>query len=185
MAANDLPSAPDFASLSAWAGAGRVIRAEASDVAGWRLPRAQKAALTSCGVPLLDDIVDMTLFAAQPQDGTYRLAGTRGDLHWPGYTYVAEPDSGLVSVLEPSTRLVRFVNSSINHWLCSLHLVGTWFSSSTAIQTWDEDEAMEGVVLAELADLLQRIRHLDPHAYGDVGDHETHFWPAVLDRWLY
>jgi hypothetical protein len=117
--------------------------------------------------------------------GSICVARTRGDLHWPGHTYLAEPDSGLVSVLEPSTRQFRFVNSSINHWPCSLHLVGTWFSSSTVIQTWDEDEAMEDVVLAELADLLQRIRHLDPHAYGDFGDHETHFWPAVLDRWLY
>ncbi len=41
---------------------------------------------------------------------------------------------------------------------------------------------MEGVALA---DLLQRITHLDPPAHGDVGDHETQFWPAVLDRWLY
>jgi hypothetical protein len=160
-----------------------VIRADASDVVGWRLPQAQKAALTSCGVPLLGDIVDMTLFAPDSRHGRYRLAGTGGDRS--GYTYVAEPESGLVSVTERSTRRVRFVNSSINHWLCSLHLVGTWFSSSTAIEMWEEDEAMEDIALAELADLLQRIGHLDPPAYGDVGDHETHFWPAVLDRWLY
>lgn len=79
----------------------------------------------------------------------------------------------------------RFVNSSINHWLCSLHLVGTWFSNSTAIRTWDEDGATEDVALAELADLSRRITHLDPPAYGTAGDHETHFWPATLDRWLY
>jgi hypothetical protein len=154
-------------------------------VAGWRLPYAQKAALTSCGVPLLDDIVDLTLFAEQPQDGRYRLAGFGGDPHRPDCTYLAEPESGLVSVQEQSTGRVRLVNSSINHWLCSLHLVGTWLASSTAIQTWDDDEAMEHLALAELADLLRQITRLDPPAYGDVGDHETHFWPGVLDRWLY
>lgn len=101
------------------------------------------------------------------------------------YIYLAEPETGLVSVLQPSSGHLRFVNSSINHWLCSLNMIGAWFTSSTAIQTWDEDEAMEPVALAELADLLQRIARLDPAAYGDVGDHETHFWPAVIDRWLY
>jgi hypothetical protein len=45
---------------------------------------------------------------------------------------------------------------------------------------------MEGVAFVELADLLQRIARLDPPAYGNVGgDHETHIWPAALDRWLY
>lgn len=185
VAAGDLPSAPDHSSLLAWAGAGRVVCAEASQVAGWRLPHPQKAALTSCGVPLLDDIVDMTLFAAEPPDGRYRLAGTSGEAPWLGSTYLAEPESCLVTVQEESTGRVRFVNSSINHWLCSLHLVGTWLASSTAIHTWDEDEAMEHLAFAELADLLQRITRLDPPAYGDIGDHETHFWPGVLDRWLY
>jgi hypothetical protein len=33
--------------------------------------------------------------------------------------------------------------------------------------------------------VLEQIARLDPAAYGDVGDHRTHFWPAVLDRWLY
>jgi hypothetical protein len=185
VAAGDLPNPPDFEALEAWAGAGRVIRAAVSDVAGWRLPRAQKATLTSCGVPLLTGVVDMTLFESEPHGRRYRLAGTKVDPYQPDCIYIAEPETGLVSELEPSSGHVRFVNSSINHWLCSLHLVGTWFSTSTAIQTWDEDEAMEDVALAELADLLQRITHLDPPAYGDVGDHETYFWPAVLDRWLY
>jgi SUKH-4 immunity protein len=185
VAAGNLPGPPDFESVEAWAGVGRVIRAGASDVARWRLPPEQKAALTSCGVPLLEGVVDITLFAAEPRDGRYCLAGTRGILYHPGYVYLAEPETGLVSELESSSGHLRFVNSSINHWLCSLHLVGTWFSSSTAIRTWDEDEAMEHVALAELSGLLQRIRHLDPPAYGHVGDHETHYWPAVIDRWLY
>ena len=44
---------------------------------------------------------------------------------------------------------------------------------------------MEELALAELTDLLEQIACLDPAAYGDVGDHRTHFWPAVLGRWLY
>jgi hypothetical protein len=44
------------------------------------------------------------------------------------------------------TGQVRFVNSSITHWLQSLHLVGTWYSTSTAIRTWDEDGSRRPVV---------------------------------------
>ncbi|SMD19978.1 SUKH-4 family immunity protein [Lentzea albidocapillata] len=181
----DLPSPPDFESLEAWAGTGRVIRAAVPELTEWRLPWNQKSALISCGVPLLEGIVDMTLFAAKPHDGRYRLAGLKDDLYQPGHTYLVEPETGLVSEWEPSSGRLRFVNSSINHWLCSLHLVGTWFASSTAIRTWDEDGAMEDVALGELADLLRRITDFDAPAYGEVGDHETHFWPSVLDRWLY
>jgi len=181
MVTGDLPSPPDFEALEAWAGAGRVVRAAASDVAGWRLPREQKAALTRCGVPLLEGLVDAALFEAEP--AMYRLAGA--GRYEPAWTYLAEPQTGRVLELEASSGSTRFVNSSVNHWLCSLHLVGTWLSGSTAIQQWDEDEAMEDLALAELADASQRIRYLDPPAYGEVGDHRTHFWPAVLDRWLY
>jgi hypothetical protein len=183
MAAGGLPSPPDFKALEAWAGAGRVVRAAASDVAGWRLPREQKAALTSCGVPLLEGVVDVTLFEAEPT--MYRLAGAGVDRYESGCIYLAETQTGRVLELEASSGSTRFVNSSVNHWLCSLHMVGMWLSGSTAIQHWDEDEAMEDVALAELADVLQRIRYLDPPAYGEVGNHRTHFWPAVLDRWLY
>jgi hypothetical protein len=137
-------------------------------------------------VPLLEGVVEEAAFDARQQGGRYRLAGTRVEVYQPGRTYLAEPDTGVVlEVAASSSGPVRFVNSSINHWLCSLHLVGTWSSASTALQTWDEDEAMEGVALAELAEVLQQITHLDPPAYGEFGDHETHFWPAVLDRWLY
>lgn len=87
-------------------------------MAGWQLPQQQKAALISCGVPLLGGIVDTVLFAAEPHDGRYRLAGAKADLYQPGCAYLAEPGTGLVSELEPSSGRVRFVNSSINHWLC-------------------------------------------------------------------
>lgn len=154
-------------------------------MAGWDLPPAQKAALTSCGVPLLDDLVDVVLLTVEPGEGKYRLAGTGSIPNGPGYVYLAEPGSGVVSALEPPSGHLRFVNSSVNHWLCSLHLVGTWFSGSAAIQSWDEDEEAEQAALAELSGLLKRITDLDPPAYGGRGDHDTHFWPAVIDRWLY
>lgn len=185
VSASDLPSPPSFESLAAWAGPGRVIRAEPADVANWRLPAGQKVALTSSGVPLLDGVVDMPLFAADPRDGRYCLAGTGDDPRRPDSVYLADPETGLVSALEPSTGHRSFVNSSVSHWLCSLHLVGTRLSNSAAIQAWDTGEAMEYAALAELADLLQRITHLDPAAYGQNGDHATRYWPAVLDRWLY
>ncbi|WP_447190410.1 SUKH-4 family immunity protein [Streptosporangium sp. G12] len=181
MVASDLPSPPSAHALEAWAGVGRVLCA-AVDMAPWRLPEQQKAALVSCGVPLLNGIVDVVSFRAEPT--MYRLAGYSLDRQQPGWTYVAVPETGRVLELETSGGSARFVNSSINHWLCSLHLVGTWLAGSTAIQHWDEDETMEELALAELADLLEQIARLDPAAYGDVGDHRTHFWPAVLDRWL-
>ncbi|MGC7094526.1 SUKH-4 family immunity protein [Amycolatopsis lurida] len=113
----------------------------------------------------------------------YRLAEYGDDRRLPDSAYAAEQETG--RVLELSTSGTRLVNSSISHWLCSLHLVGTWLADSTAIQHWDEDEAMEELARAELTGLAEQITHLDSPAPGDVGDHRTHFWPAVLDRWLY
>jgi hypothetical protein len=182
MTAGVSPAPPDFAALEAWAGAGRVIRADKSELAAWRLREQQKAALVSCGVPLLEGVVDMVSFAAEP--GMYRLAGYGHDRHGPGSVYAAEQETGRVLELTESGG-ARLVNSSIAHWLCSLHLVGTWLATSTAIQNWDEDDAMEELALSELADLSTRIARLDPSAHDDNGDHEAHFWPAVLDRWLY
>ncbi|GAB3960111.1 hypothetical protein GCM10029978_008540 [Actinoallomurus acanthiterrae] len=182
MAANDLGSPLGLKALEAWAGVGPVVRAAASDVAAWRLPEQQKAALVSCGVPLLEDVVDMVSFRAESM--MYRLAGRGPNRLQPGWAYAAVPETGCVLEQETSSGSTRFVNSSINHWLCSLHLVSTWLAGSTAIH-WDEDDATEETALAELAGLLKQITRLDPPAYGNVGDHLTHFWPAVLDRWLY
>lgn len=172
-----LPLPPAFEAVTAWAGAGRVVRAAQRDVATWRLPEPQKASLVCCGVPLIDDLVGAVSFHAEPT--MYRLAHF-GDLDC---VYGATPGTGEVQVWS-SDDSTRFVNSTINHWLGSLHVVGSWLTSSAAIDRWDEDEQAEEEALAELADLLERIRALDSPAFGD-GDHRTHFWPAVLDRWLY
>ncbi|MEU9507773.1 MULTISPECIES: SUKH-4 family immunity protein [unclassified Micromonospora] len=102
------------------------------------------------------------------------------DLDW---VYSAAPGTGEVQAWS-SDGSTWFVNPTINHWLCSLHMVGSWLTSSTVIGRWDEDGQAEEKALAELADLLERIMAFDPPAFGD-GDHATHFWPAVLDRWLY
>ncbi|MEU8422395.1 SUKH-4 family immunity protein [Micromonospora sp. NPDC048835] len=177
MPAGDLPSPPTYAAVTAWAGAGRVVRAPELDVARWRLPEPQKAALVSPGVPLIDDVVGAVSFGAEPT--RYRLAA----LGNPGCVYAAVPRTGEVH-LWSSDGSAQFVNSTVVHWLCSLHMVGSWLTSSTVIDRWDEDEQAEEQALAELADLLERIRVLDPPAFG-AGDHTTHFWPGTLDRWLY
>jgi hypothetical protein len=183
MAASELPNPPTFDSIEAWAGVGQVVRATASDVATWRLPEQQKATLLVCGVPLLDGIVDVVSFGAEST--MYRLGGRDLDQHRPRSIYVTEAETGRVLQVETASGRTWFVNSSINHWLCSLHMVGAGMAGSTAIQHWDEDEAMEEMAAAGLADLLEQVAQLDPLAYGDVGDHRTHFWPAVLDRWMY
>lgn len=182
MTAGVSPTPPTFTALEAWAGAGRVIRADESELAAWRLPEQQKATLVSCGVPLLEGVVDAVSFTTE--SGRYRLAGYGDDRCRSGSVHAAEPETGRVLELTTSGA-ARLVNSSIAHWLCSLHLVGTWLASSTAIRCWDEDDAMEELALTELADLSKQITHLDPPTYGDDGDHRTRFWPAVLDRWLY
>ncbi|WP_433076972.1 SUKH-4 family immunity protein [Dactylosporangium sp. CA-052675] len=182
MAIEDLPVPPTFEAVEAWAGTGRVVRAAPQDVAMWRLPEPHKAVLVSCGIPLVDGLVHAASFDAEPT--MYRLAERRIDPPAIRWVYGAVPDTGHVQeVLLPAGK-TKFVNSSINHWLCSLHMVGTSRSTSTVIGRWDEDEEAEEAALAELADLLQRIKALDPPAYGD-GDHCTHFWPGTLDRWLY
>ncbi|GAB3434291.1 SUKH-4 family immunity protein [Actinophytocola sediminis] len=180
MTAGLFPTPPTFAALESWAGAGRVIRADKSMLADWRLPGQQQATLVSCGVPLLDGVVDVVSFTTEPT--RYRLAAQGHDRS--SASYAAERETGRVVELTPSGD-ARVVNSSVTHWLCSLHLVGTWLATSTAAERWDEDDALEELALTELADLAQRIAHLDPPAYGTDGDHRTHFWPAVLDRWLY
>lgn len=136
-------------------------------------------------MPLLEGVIETVLFAAQPLDAGYRLAAATDGVEGPEREYVAEPDTGRVLALDGPSGRVRIVNSSIIHWLWSLHLVGTWYATSTAIQTWDGHAAVEELALTELAGLLDQIRSLDPPAYGKVGDHDTHFWPAALDRWLY
>ncbi|NYF60028.1 SUKH-4 family immunity protein [Micromonospora purpureochromogenes] len=177
MPVDDAPLPPAFEAVTAWAGTGRVMRATELDVATWWLPEPQKAALVSCGVPLIDDLVSAVSFHAEPT--MYRLANS-DDLDW---VYRAAPVTGEVQAWS-SDGSTWFVNSTITHWLCSLHMVGSWLTSSTVIGRWDEDGQAEEEALAELADLLERITALDPPAFGD-GDHATHFWPAVLDRWLY
>jgi hypothetical protein len=80
------------------------------------------------------------------------LAGS--DLY-AGYIYLAEPETGWCQYW--SHPADGFVSSSINHWLCSLHLVGTVLELD-GDQTWDEDEAMEHIALALLQPLRPR-RH--------------------------
>lgn len=179
MPVDERPVLPTFEAVEAWAGVGRVVRAAWPDVAAWRLPDPQKAALTSCGIPLIEGLVDEASLHAEPT--MYRLACASD----PSWVYGAVVGTGQVLQVSGSSGSTRFVNSTISHWLCSLHLVGTWLTTSPVLGHWDEDEQAEEATLAELADLLKRITVLDPAAYGTVGDHETHYWPAVLDRWLY
>ncbi|WP_165969002.1 SUKH-4 family immunity protein [Actinomadura sp. KC06] len=182
MPSDELPAPPAFEAVISWAGAGRVVRAAESDVATWRLPKPQKAALVSCGIPLIADLVDAVSFNAEPT--TYRLARVGDESSDLGWEYAAVPESGKVLQAVSSDGSTKFVNSTINHWLRSLHLVGSHLAASTALSHWDEDDQAEEEALAELADLLDQIRKLDPPAFAD-GNHQTHFWPATLDRWLY
>ncbi|MEH0830083.1 MULTISPECIES: SUKH-4 family immunity protein [unclassified Micromonospora] len=132
MPVDDLPSPPAFEAVMAWAGTGRVVRATELDVATWRLPEPQKAALVSCGVPLIDDLVSAVSFHVEPT--MYRLANS-DDLDW---VYGAAPGTGEVQAWS-SDGSTWFVNSTITHWLCSLHMVGSWLTSSTVIGRWDEE----------------------------------------------
>ncbi|MDG6109895.1 SUKH-4 family immunity protein [Dactylosporangium aurantiacum] len=179
-----MPTPPTFEELTAWAGAGRVVRAPAHAVADWRLPAPQKAALTDPGVPLFAELVHHAAFTATPV--MYRLAvyDDRDEGNRVRWDYGAVPGSGEVLEWPADGRPTRFVNSSVRHWLCTLHLVGGWLRGSAAIGRWDEDEEAEERALEEIDDLLRRIGALDPAAIGD-GHHDTQFWPAVLGRWLY
>jgi hypothetical protein len=82
-------------------------------VAAWRLPEQQKAALVSCGVPLLEGVVDVVSFRAEPM--MYRFAGRGPDRLQPGWVYAAVPETGCVLEQETSSGSTRFVNSSIDH----------------------------------------------------------------------
>jgi hypothetical protein len=182
---SDRPLAPPTAGqLESWAGHGRVLRAAEADVAAWRIPQAAKDALVFSGVPLFDGLIREVSFRAAP--AMYRLALDYDDgLPGMAWEYGAVPETGEIRLRSTDGRPdSSFVNSSISQWLCSLHMVGTWFTESAAIDRWDESAEAEEQALAELADLLRRIEVIDPAAIAD-GDHERQFWPAVLDRWLY
>ncbi len=135
----------------------------------------------SSGVPLLDGLVENVSFRAAPT--MYRLAFESADE--PAWEYGAVPETGEVRLWPAGGRGdSAFVNSSISQWLCSLHLVGSCFASSAALENWDTSADAEAQALAELADLVRRIAVIDPAA-ADNGDHEEQFWPGVLDRWLF
>ncbi|BCJ70641.1 hypothetical protein CS0771_01850 [Catellatospora sp. IY07-71] len=165
--------------LVAWAGEGRVVRAGAGEITSWDLPEPDRRALIDIGVPLLEQIVDAVTFHAE--DGGYRVAeqdpATR-------QVFRVEPGTGRVLEQARPQSPNRIVNSSVRQWLCSLHLVGTAMNTSYALAHWDESGDLEDAALDELAELLARIRRLDPAAFGD-GSHAHFYWPAVLDRWLY
>ena len=184
MAVDHLPTPPTFQQFEAWAGVGRVQRAAELDVVIWRLPEPQKAALIFSGVPMFDELVHGVSFRAAPM--MYRLAyfddqDERFRVIW---DYGAVPETGEVREWPANGQSARFVNSTVNHWLCSLHLVGSWFAHSTVINCWDEDAEAEEQALAEIDDLLDRIAAIDPAAIVN-GSHDTQFWPAVLGRWLW
>lgn len=170
--------------FESWAGRGRVKRATETDVAAWRLPQSEKAALIFSGVPLLDELVEEVSFRAVPT--MYRLAFESKDgLAQIAWEYGAVPETGEVRLWPAGGQGVSsFVNSSISQWLWSLHMVGSCFAESAALDRWDESAEAEEPALAELADLLRRIEVIDPAAIAD-GDHERQFWPGVLDRWLF
>ncbi|MER7276135.1 SUKH-4 family immunity protein [Dactylosporangium sp. NPDC000244] len=175
---------PTMEELESWAGRGRVLCATGSDVAAWRLPQPAKAALLSSGVPLLDEVVHEVAFRAASTMYRLALLSDGGSAH-PGWEYGAVPETGEVRLWSAGGQGdSSFVNSSINQWLCSLHMVGSWLAASAVIGCWRESAEAEEQALAELADLLRRIEAIDPAAIGD-GDHEQQFWPAMLDRWLY
>ena len=178
----DVPALPTREAIESWAGAGRVVRAAPPDVAAWKLPGPDRDALISCGVPLVDGLVEAVSLHADPT--MYRLATNQLDDADLGCRYGAVPRTGEVIEVRIAGGATRFVNSSVRHWLCSLHLVGTWLATSAAVARWEEDEDAEESAIAESAALRERIAALDPPACG-AGDHRTHFWPAVLDRWLY
>jgi hypothetical protein len=136
------------------------------------------------GVPLFDELVGEVRFRAAPT--TYTLALDHGGGPAPtAWEYAADAHTGEVRLRPAGGRGdSSFVNSSVSHWLCSLHLVGAWCAESAVLERWDESAEAEERALAELADLLGRIEAIDPAAVAD-GDHERQFWPGVLDRWLF
>jgi hypothetical protein len=179
---------PTFEDLAEWAGKGRVVRADPAAIADWLLLEHQKFALVKTGVPLIGEgIVDVVTFTEVVLgDGRagYQLAMSVNDER-PGRTTIYSADPGSGQVWETCRKRHRFVNSSIIEWQCSLHLVGAWLTTSTVIHRWDEDGDSEHAALAELAALRGPHKGVRPSLLWRDGHHDTHYWPAVLDRWLY
>lgn len=78
---------------------------------------------------------------------------------------------------------VRFVNSTVNHRLFSLH-TGSDLVHALHRHSLGHDHEAKEQAFAEIHGLLGQIRSVDPAAIA-AGSHDTQFWPAVFDRWLY
>ncbi|MGP4103554.1 SUKH-4 family immunity protein [Nonomuraea sp. KM90] len=177
-----------FEDLAGWAGAERISRADPDIAAGWRIPEGQKSLLVNVGVPVVDQLIEYVDFQADPDPvlqttsgiSLYRLTGNHhGDiasgLRW---AFGAEPHTGRVCYVLPDGE-AWFANSTIGHWLRTLHYYGLHVSQSPILNDADdhEDEA-----LAELAELAQKLKEMDPPAFEG---YRGFIWAEFLDRWLW
>lgn len=97
------------------------------------------------------------------------------DLMW---SFGVEPDTGTVYYVLLDGE-AWFANSSIDHWLRTLHHYGLHVQNSAILNDPDdhEDEA-----LAELRGLAEELKAIDRQAFeGYLG----FMWADFLDRWLW
>ena len=177
-----------FHDIAAWAGPAHVTRADPATVLNWQIPEAHKRLLTDVGVPTVDQLIESVAFQPDPDPALQTATGIRlyqmtrnhhGNLV-PGLTWSfgAAPDTGTVYYVLPDGE-AWFANSSIDHWLRTLHHYGRHVSRSPILSDPDdhEDEALD-----ELHALAEELKQIDPPAFeGYLG----YIWAEFLERWLW
>jgi hypothetical protein len=169
-----------FDDLAAWAGAEYVIRADPAAVANWQIPEDQKLILVAVGVPVVDQLIEHVDFQAGPRPalGTrsetslYRLTRNHHGNIRPGllWAFGAEPGTGKVFYVMPDGD-AWFANSTIGLWLQALHHYGLRVSQSPILHDPGQDEDR---ALAEIRELAQELKWIDPPAFAGYQDDLRH-----------
>ena len=179
---------PTFDDLAAWAGADCVTRAQPETLEHWRLAAADKAMLVHTGIPQVDQLIETAFLQTEPEPALhtasgrllYRLTENHHGNTVPGLTWSfgVEPETGTVYYVLPDGE-DWFANTSIDLWLRTLHHYGRYVHQSPTLSDPDPNEDK---ALAELRELADQLRHIDPPAFdGYLG----YIWAEFLERWLW
>ncbi|MFI1176808.1 SUKH-4 family immunity protein [Streptomyces melanogenes] len=176
--------------LTDWAGVEHVHRADPAIVIGWQIPDEHKRLLAAVGVPETENLIDRVSFQPESQpilptsEGAllYRLTEKIGRANGGGaltWAFGAEPGTGAVHYVLPDGE-AWFANSSVALWLQSLHHYGLRVDTCDLLLNADSHD--EDVVLAELQELTEELKEIDPAAFEG---YRGFIWAEFLDRWLW
>jgi hypothetical protein len=177
-----------YEAIAAWAGADNITTVTPETTLGWQIPEEHKTMLATIGIPIVDQLIETVAFQTEPHPALptssgkllYKLTENHHGNLVPGLTWSfgVEPGTGTVYYVLPAGD-AWFANSSIEHWLSTLHHYGSHVHESPILNDADEHEEE---ALDELRRLAEDLKQIDPPAFeGYLG----YIWAEFLERWLW